>query len=235
MPNAREAKVLEAIDSIKEFHELGRSLPKKGEPKDAYGQGTMAMEAVTHGMNEDTIRKARQFADPEVGYTLVEVNALCKLIQTVQSEEDRSIFRRTHLIRMLTVPKKERNKIQKLAVEAGWSSKELERQIASRFGSRRDGGRKRQAPKDLLGVLTQLEGLCESWQRWVNALDENNNDAQRRSGREQSLLPVGLNRSFAKATRAILTLHDEVNSELQTLRPRRGVRGRFRVEDASTE
>jgi hypothetical protein len=233
MSQTRRQQVAAAVKAIRAFHELGRSLPVKASHKDGYGQGTVTVEAEKHGLNPDTVRKARQFADPVSGYTVAEVNALCRSIRDVQEEQDGLVFGRTHLIRLLSVPKKQRGKVQASAIENGWSTAELEAHIASRFGSRRDGGRKRRVPSDLPGVLVQLECLCEGWRRWAEAVVGDESDDQQRQVRKRLELPAGLLESVRAATRAIADLHDDVNGELQTRRPKRAVRKRFRGEEGS--
>lgn len=235
MSQTRRQQVAATVKAIRAFHELGRSLPAKQSHKDGYGQGTVTVEAEKHHLNPDTVRKARQFADPVSGYTAAEVNALCRSIREVQEEQDGAIFGRTHLIRLLSVPKKQRAKVQAAAIENGWSTAELEAHIASRFGSRRDGGRKRRVPSDLPGVLVQLEGLCEGWRRWAEVVVGDESDQQQRKGRKRVELPTELFQLVLAATKAIADLHDEVNGELQTRRPKRGVRKRFRAEQGSEQ
>lgn len=232
MSQTRRAQVASAVKAIRAFHELGRTLPAKAPHKDGYGHGTVATEAEKHDLNPDTIRKARQFADPVSGYTVAEVNALCRSIRDVQTDQGGPIFGRTHLIRLLSVPKKEREKVQQSAIAHGWSTAELEAHIATRFGSRRDGGRKRRVPADVLGVLVQLEGLCEGWRRWAAVVTSDGDDSQRRV-RKRVELPADLLGSVVATTKAVADLHDEVNRELQARRPRRGVRKRFRAADES--
>jgi hypothetical protein len=231
MSQTRRQQVAAAVKAVRAFHELGRSLPVIASHKNGYGQGTVTAEAEKYGLNPDTVRKARRFADPVSGYTVAEVNTLCRSIREVQEEQDGAVFGRTHLIRLLSVPKKQRAKVQTLAIENGWSTAELEAHIAARFGSRRDGGRKRRVPSDLPGVLVQLEGLCEGWRRWAEAVVGDDSDRKQRGVPKRVELPADLLESVLTATRAIADLHDEVNGELQTRRPKRAVRKRFRAEE----
>ena len=83
-----------------------------------------------------------------------------------------AVFGRTHVIRLLSVrPRSTRAKLQRMAVVNGWSTSRLEAEIARRFGTRRDGGRRRAIPADAVGLLTQVEGMCETWGRLVAATD----------------------------------------------------------------
>jgi len=120
------AKVDAAIQKIQEFFQIGQELTQKQSHKASYGQDTVGAEAKKYNLNPDTIRKARQFADPVRGYTASEVKELCSLIRTLQTNQRGAIFGRTHLIRLLSVPKQKRGKVQKLAIERRGSMAELE-------------------------------------------------------------------------------------------------------------
>jgi hypothetical protein len=163
-------------------------------------------EATKHGMNPDTVRKARQFADPVNGYTVKELDALCRSIRKHQSAPAGAIFGRTHVIRILSVPKKQRWEVQKMAIENGWSTSKLEAHIATQFGSRRDGGRNPEVPEDLESVLVQLEGLCEGWRRWVEVAVGNDADGKT-VARKRLKWPTELRKTVLAATKAITDLH----------------------------
>ncbi|QDU21796.1 hypothetical protein [Urbifossiella limnaea] len=231
MTTARTAKVMAAVKAIKDFHALGRSVPKKQAQKEAYAQGTVDAEAQKHGVNPDTVRKARQFADPVGGYTPAEVNDLCRLITAEQPHQDdeRSVFGRTHLIRLLSVKKQYRAGLQEAAVRGGWSTGELEAQIAARYGSRRDGGRRRRLPADALGLLTQVERLCEGWRRWVALVSANpEQQVGKTKGPSMNDLPPRVRRLVGEAGAALAKLHEAATEELKARRPGRAVRHQFR-------
>jgi hypothetical protein len=82
-------------------------------------------------------------------------------------------------------------------------------------------------------VLVQLEGLCEGWRRWAEAVTPDDGATPQRQVRKRVELPAELFRSVLAATKAIADLHDEVHRELQARRPRRAVRKRFRAEEGS--
>src|SRR5438105_3722029 len=129
MANSRAAKVKAAVEKIREFYALGQEIPPKLAHKQTYDQGVIKAEAQRRHINEDTIRKARQFADSVEGYSPEELEELCSLIEGVQpgQDEGKAIFGKTHLIRLLSVrPKRRRAVLQRLAIKKGWSSAELE-------------------------------------------------------------------------------------------------------------
>jgi hypothetical protein len=228
---ARRTRVAAAVKAIRDFYVLGRAVPEKQAHKDAYDQGTVDAEAQKLGINPDTVRKARQFADPAVGYAPAEVTDLCRLIAAVQpgQADELSVFGRTHLIRLLSVKKQFRAGLQEAAVRGGWSTSAFEALIASRYGSRRDGGRKRRLPTDALGLLTQVERLCEGWRRWV-ALVTPAPEQQDKKTTTPSLvdLPPRVRRLIRDADAAMAKLHEAATDDLKARRPSRAVRHQFR-------
>jgi hypothetical protein len=239
VPQDRKSAVAAAVRSIREFHRAGRSLPKKAPHKDAYDSGRMDAEAKRLGVNVDTARKARQFADAKSGYSKNEVDDLCRLISAVQTDQgdDRSVFTRTHLIRLLTVPKRWRAGLQATVIEKGWSVSELEAQIAARYGIRRAGGRKRRVPADVLGLLTQIERSCEAWRRWSAGLApplREGSPAKGAGARSASTedLPEGIVKRMRSAEAAVAALHQAVADELSAHKPDMSVRHRFRSKGA---
>jgi hypothetical protein len=224
---SRRAKVAAAVKSLRAFYALGRSLPRRPAHKDAYDQGTVEAEAARLGVNPDTVRKARQFADPVAGYTAAEVNDLCRLVSAVRPGQDDgyAVFGRTHLIRLLSVKKQYRAGLQEAAVRGGWSTAVLEAEIAARYGSRRDGGRKRRVPDDVLGRLLQAEAMCETWCRWASV-------ATPPKGASPPLPPGGLPAEVVRlvwvATAAVAKLQAAAVAELTARRPGRAVRRQFR-------
>ncbi len=231
MSTSRRAKVAAAVKGIREFYEIGRSVPAQRPHREVYGEGIIQEEALRRGMNPDTVGKARQFADRANGYTPAEVNELCRLIRDTQTGQDESlaVFSRTHVIRLLTVPKRLRSGIQKEAVTKGWSTAELERKIATLFGTRAAGGRRRRVPKDVLGKLVQVEGMCETWARWA-AVVQRQRAAPTSRSRPPADVPPQVQRLADSATAAIEALHRQVLAELSKLRSSRVPRSRFAEE-----
>jgi len=229
---ARKLKVTAAVKAIRQFYALGQKLPKKQAHSDAYNQRTIDAAAKEHGLNADIIRKARQFADPVAGYTREEVNELCRSIVEVQSDQadTNSVFGRTHLIRLLSVKKDNRRSLQETAIREGWSTGELEAHIAAKYGIRRDGGRKRHIPGDLLGILAQLEQRCESWRRWHSQVTPDAGQEKARiQKRTLDVFPSQVHRLVNDAAAAMAKLHQAVTDELSVRQPGRGLRYKFRV------
>ena len=234
MTQTRRQQVAAAVKAIRAFHALGRSLPPAASPKEAYGRRLIADEAERRGVNPDTARKARQFADPVAGYTTAELNEVCRLIKAVQAEQaEGAVFRRTHLIRVLTVPKPDRPAFQEEAIRGGWSTAELEARIAARYGVRRDGGRRLRRPRDAADLLAQIDRLCETWRRWQGSVGEPP-PASAPGGTPApptvtlNALPRHVRAKVRGVGAAVEELHQAVADRLSRGDQRRAVRHRFR-------
>ncbi len=234
LPN-RKARVATAIKSIRDFHELGRSLPKKTTHRDAYRAGTVDSEARRRGINPDLVRKARQFVDPVSGYSLEEVELLCRTLREIQTKQDESyaLFSRSHIVRLLSVQKRKRASLQEAAIRKGWSTSELESKIAARYGIRRDGGRRRRLPVDLLGRIAHLEQMCESWRRWVALATVETEPDARKSPRTSRAFPPEIQRHIGHASLSIERLQTALTEELADRKPARSTRHRFRADGQS--
>lgn len=232
----RKQKVEGAIKAIKDFHTLGVSLPEKQDHKDAYDQGTIEAEAKKKGISGDTLRKARQFADPKEGCTASELRELVKFIREVQPDQDDklAVFSKTHIIRLVSVPKRRRLSLQKKAIEEGWSTAKLETEIATRYGTRRSGGRKGHVPRDAIGLLTQIEKMCETWRRWLAEVtpDATEDDADVEHAMLAEL-PKAIQQQVRSVGAGLAELQKSVTAELKTRRPGRDVRHQTRDDKSA--
>jgi hypothetical protein len=127
------------------------------------------MEALKYGLNEDTLRKARTFADENNGYTVAEVDELCSSIRTCWDNfsENGAAIGRTHILRLINVPKArgQRASVQAKLFENGWSTAALESEIRRRFGRRKRGGRRAAIGTNLQELFGHLDVQCEAWLR----------------------------------------------------------------------
>ena len=216
----RRQKVDEAVRRIREFWTLGRGLPLQ-ERKRVYGEKINDTAAAQTGMNADTVGKARKFADPVLGYTYAEMNELCRLVKDVQTKQpDKDergkslhVFGRTHVVRMVSVPKRLRPDLQNEAIRKGWSLKELERRISSMFLVHEDRGRRRHVPDDVVGKLAQVREMCVTWVRWAEAIDKQRREAGKK-GPRPAAIPKHLRDRIEKATSELRSVLVSVNFEL---------------------
>ncbi len=230
MSKLRTKQVGDAVRGIKEFHAIGLRLPEKKPFRESYNQGAIQDAGKRVGMGTEVARQARQFADPQAGYTRDELLELCALISEVQTAQDDGlpVFSRTHAIRMLSVPKRRRAKLQREAIKNSWSTSRLEAEITAKFGTRRAGGRKRRVPSDAVGLLIQMEQMCESWRRLLQAVDlkEENLDHAVLTD-----LPHGVRRQVLVVGKALAALQEAVTDELAKQVPGRGVRHQYQEVD----
>jgi len=235
---SRKQKVEGAIKVIKDFHALGLSLPKRQAHADAYDQDIIKTEAEKKGINGDTLRKARQFADPEDGYSARElkelvklIRELVKLIREVQLHQDDklAVFSKTHIIRLVSVPKQRRLSLQKKVIQKGWSTAKLETEIATRYGTRRSGGRRGHVPRDAIGLLTQVEKLCETWRRWLaEVTPEETEDDAKPDHAMLDELPKAIQKQIRGVGTSLAELQKDVTAELKARKPGRDVRHQTR-------
>ncbi|MFO0881820.1 MAG: hypothetical protein U0840_31425 [Gemmataceae bacterium] len=200
-PTASPEVVSQAIRDIRAYHDQGRQslrdLPQRGE----YGGGAIDGQAERLGWNPTRLRKARQFAHPEEGYSRDRLNELCRLLR-----EHRPVFGVTHVALLVSVPWSQREELQRECVEGNWSTQELQTEIKRRFGSRRQGGRRRRVSSDPSHALVQLEEMAETWRRWLAV-----------AGEQEVLdaLPEKVRERINAVNRAISRLREEVTGELE--------------------
>jgi hypothetical protein len=170
-PRAGRDQVGEAVREIRAYWEQGRT-SLRDVPETEYREDTIGNAARGLGWNVTKLRKARQFADPESGYTPQRLDELVRLLR-----QHRPVFGISHVGTLVTVPwddadeSKRRGELQRRCVEGNWSKAELVAEIKRLFGSRRHGGRKRRVAADRVGAYVQLDAMADSWLRWVQRAD----------------------------------------------------------------
>jgi hypothetical protein len=221
----RNDNVRSALAKLQAFYALGRrSLKERPAGRAAHGTRENEQEARRRGVTPYMLRKARVFADSVRGYApgeLRELRALCRQHQTA--------FGPSHVIALVSIPKAkgQRSAIQQKAIEQGWSRHRLDAEIATRFGTRGEGGRRpiiTRRPEDL---YAWLDSWCESWRRWHEVLT-----GDRDPGAKPQLtpddLPKRLRQLIDDVNRAVWQLHQAVAAELRGLQPGRMERLAFR-------
>lgn len=235
MANSRRKQVLQAIQQIRAFHQMGRESVRERSGRGTYRDRAIDQEAEARELNADAVRKMRQFADPEAGYTPDELSELCRMIKTVQVDQDEheGIFNRTHVIRLLTVrPKRRRAKLQTEAIEQGWTCAELEAEIARRFGTRRHGGRRRRVARGEAELMTQIERMCEEWRRWHEELTRLLKEGDQE---KEPVLSAKVRRQVDDASEQLLGLQKTVVGQLGKIQPDRELRYAFKEKDAPSQ
>lgn len=218
------SEVQAALRRVRKFYDLGCKSLERSPGRMQYGM--MRDEASHFGLSEELLRKARQFADPEQGYTKDELRVIF-----AKCSKAGFPLGTTHVIRWLTIPKRRRARIERLTITERWNLSRLEAEIALEFGSRKAGGRRRRIPADSLGILIQLEGLCDAWRRWCESLGRDPDDKEKQ--RTDRDLPASVRRRLSVATKGVAELQGVVTAEIQRQKPNRTSRLAATVAAAS--
>lgn len=210
--SAKPEEVAAAIWAIRAYHDQGRQslreLPRRGK----HGSRAIDEQAERLGWNVTRLRKARQFAHPEEGYSKERLNELCRLLR-----EHRPEFGVSHVGLLVTVPWPERDEIQRECVEGNWSTYDLQAEIKKRYGSRRQGGRRRQVPSDPGHVLLQIDEMADSWLRWFAVVTDGNEEDRP----TLNSLPEQVREKVKAVTRAMNRLRVAVLGKLAEARPKK--------------
>jgi hypothetical protein len=112
------------------------------------------------------------------------------------------------LFKTVSIPNDDgqRSRFEKEMIRNKWSRAEVDRQIRAKFGRRRDAGKRRHVPEDLLGLLSFLETECHGWLRWQGEVGDTEN------------LPQDLRKKLAAATFKIRALHAAVDRAMRDAR-----------------
>lgn len=122
----------------------------------------LAAEGKRMNLNHDLVPKAWRVADEYTGH---EIDGLVKL-----AGKHRSGFGPSHLVKLLSVRnRKKRDRLAVAAIEGGWSSTEVVRQIQARQPRRKGVGRRPKVPAGEKALLSKLVSVSEAWERWAAA------------------------------------------------------------------
>src|SRR5262245_56865145 len=160
-PRASRDEVEQSIREIREYHRQGRASLREVPERGRFGQRALDEQAERLAWNLTRLRKARQFARADEGYSREQLTELFRL-----QREHRPVFGVSHVGVLVTAPWPVRAEFQRLCIESNWSKGELETAIKARLGPRRFGGRRRHVAADPVHALVQLDELTNSWQRW---------------------------------------------------------------------
>lgn len=173
-PTAREVE--RAISAVHRYWHLGRDSWCIDGERLPYGQG----KARWSGHSAEMYRKARDVSSQ------YDLDALHRLFGLCRQRRFRVGI--THLIRLATVPKKDRPQIERDMVEGAWSLRQLNAVIRLRYGNRKEhAGKKPKIPLDPQFIRMELWRLTAQWFRFALALEGISNANDCRS--EQALRP----------------------------------------------
>jgi hypothetical protein len=203
------AAVREAIEQIRAFHKVGcQSL---GDLPGGDGRALDA-DAKRRKLTTALLRKARQFAHPEHGYSEDRLKELCRLLRAHRPE-----FGITHVGIMVTAPWPHRADLQRRCITESWSKSQLEDEVKKLLGPRREGGRRRRVPTDCPLVLVQLDEMADTWQRWHRQATKERTIG-RRIRTVLDLLPEAVRDQVGAVTRAVERLRGAIETALDAER-----------------
>ncbi|MDB5340534.1 MAG: hypothetical protein JWN70_6153 [Planctomycetaceae bacterium] len=188
-------EVKQAIAKVREFYRLGQGAPTGRN----HGQNLIASHAKKVGLNEDTMRKARVFANPVLGYGQEELNGLIDQLETHVYSDNGWQFGRTHIVRLISIKDREgRKTLQDEVIDRELTCSELERLIRQRYGARKRAGRRRYLPRRRGELLSEIDHECDRWSRWWQTLKRIDEDTSR-----FDQLPKGVQAKLREVAKAI--------------------------------
>jgi hypothetical protein len=205
-PRRTPEQIALAIEAIREFHRLGlRELQvRPGRAMDSDRE--VRLRSLALSLNEDVYRKARQFADPERGYTAEELEILFK-----DFTRYRSCLSRTHILRLMAIHEKRRRRTMVIrTLKEGWSVQRLQAEIVGTYGRRRAGGRRPRIANETGQLLVQLDLFCLRWRKWTEGLSR----APDRGGEPRAtMLPDDVLARVRDVSRAMRRLEAELEGQ----------------------
>src|SRR5262245_19268960 len=135
-PRATREEVAAAIRQITDYYRQGRTSLRELPGRGRYGARAIAAQAERLGWAETRLRKARQFASPEAGYSRGRLHELISLLR-----EHRPVFGVCHVGVLVSASwAAGRAGLQRRCVLENWSKARLEAEVKARLGTRRLGG-----------------------------------------------------------------------------------------------
>jgi hypothetical protein len=204
-PRATREEVTQSVREIREYHRQGRDSLRELPERGGYRQRALDKQAERLGWNVTRLRKARQFADPESGYTRKRLNELVRLLR-----EHRPVFGVSHvgvLVRASWAAG--RAMLQQRCILENWGQARLEAEVKARLGTKPRGGRRRRVADDPVLAFVQLDEMGDSWLRWDDVAAEK----PQGNGHTKSILdrlPKPVRGEVRRVTRAMRRLRDAV-------------------------
>ena len=202
-PGLASARAQEKSATLRRYYELGQranATGPDGTPKQPEPLKDLAAEA---GVQEDTIRKALKFATTYTAGDLEELLAL-----RGADGEPMNWYRVRVLLQVKD--KSLRSKLQREAVEKGWSRRDLWAAVQSRQGGKKSpGGRRFSVPDSPQQVLGRLTELSESWLRFYQDVGEEGGLAEKlRTAKRQGKRTAGLKHAVREAVDRLHALQE---------------------------
>jgi hypothetical protein len=223
MSQTRRQKVEQAIQLIEQRHQIGLEIQRDRSRSEASDSERLRWVARRHGIQKESARKARGFANPYTGYTVKEKNDLCRLIRRIQpTQKDHcGVFGISFAERLLSLTKTaERTALQNEAIENGWTLSKFKSEIRNRYDTRGEGGRRCRAPSNAVDLLDQLRQMCDHWRRWWREVSPES-DTVSKSATSFGTLEPKLRKEIVAISERLLRLQNAVERASGKLKPGR--------------
>ena len=150
-----------------------------------------------------------QFANPKIGYSESELDTLLRMCRDSNFPIGYSL-----VIRLLAVPKQDRVSVQKRVIQQRMKRRDLDNYISSKYGARRQGGRKPKKYKSTDEALAGLRSMCLAWINTAESLTSI--DAVQRR-----IIPRALLKDYQLLTEQMNKFYKRVNRAQKRLRPKK--------------
>src|SRR5262249_26337378 len=124
------------VRQIKAYYERGTQSLKKLPERGRYGYGVIAAQAERLGWAETKLRKARQFANPALGYSRGRLRELLSLLR--EHRPVSGVCQVGVLVRPSWAAGRPR--LQRRCILENWSTARLEAEVKARLGTKPRGG-----------------------------------------------------------------------------------------------
>lgn len=199
----------DGTEKIRRWYQIGQESLKMRPGAAAHGSAALEEEAGRLGIGAEMLRKLRQFADPERGYTTERLETLCR--ESIQAKRPLGI---TFIMRLVSIPDLDlRGELQRRVFTEKWSCIRLNREILMRLGRQRSGGRRATITTDPHGVLAQIDSMIEPWTRWHRRMT-----AGKDSGEPLPVLPSEVSAGVAQVVEAMKALRVVIASEVEKIK-----------------
>lgn len=205
---AAEPEVWKAVEALLKKHQQGLDLLADYPIGQTYGSKAIKTVADEWGINEDTLRKMRVFADEEKGYSHRELDELCAECLAYDRPLGFSF-----IVKFLTITEKwERARFQRETIRNGWSLIRVKHELVARYGRRRRGGKRPAIPKTVNELLADLDTKCIGWKRLIDVLDPDSDPVT--SGLQLQDLPEEVQRKLDRTKKVIEELRKTLAKHL---------------------
>jgi len=200
------AKVERGIEAIRSAYKTGQKILERIGRRGEYKSAAIQKEAERLGLNENVVRKLRQIAEPEDGFTEQELEKLLEI-----SRKHEWAIGPAYLYKIVSIPKKHRlrEKFVRQAARGQWNRARIDLEIRQHYRQRPHGGRRMKIAASIDTARLQALATCERWLTWFNEFETKRDDP------EFKQLLDSLQKQLPAAQRAVRRLREELVMQQQ--------------------